>query len=113
MPVIGKAFKKGGVSGKSSFKKVKWFKPDEDDMFDYRVIGTTGVSYVHAYVEGNINLPSIGGEEKREQKMRLDLVRPFVLERGKYSLDSAPEEMSLYDFKSTTWEIEYLLRRLN
>ncbi|HUM43531.1 MAG TPA: hypothetical protein PKI14_11345 [Fervidobacterium sp.] len=99
LPVIGKAFKKGGVSGKCSLKKVKWIKPDKDNMFDYRVIGTTGVAYVHVYVEGNINLPPIGGGESREQKMRLHLVRPLVLEKGKYPLDSASEEMSLYDFE--------------
>lgn len=56
------------MSGKSSLKKVEWIKPDKDKMFDYRVIGTTGVAYVHAYVEGNINLPPIGGGASQEQK---------------------------------------------
>jgi len=99
LPVIGKAFKKGGVSGKSSLKKVKWIKPDKDQMFDYRVIGTTGVAYVHAHVEGNINLPPIGGGEVREQKLRLHLIRPFVLEKGKYPLNDAARGMSSSDFE--------------
>lgn len=99
LPVIGKAFKKGGVSGKSSLKKVEWIKPDKDKMFDYRVIGTTGVAYVHAYVEGNINLPPIGGGASQEQKMRLHLIRPFVLEKGKYPLNDAVRGMSSNDFE--------------
>lgn len=94
VPVVGKAFKKGGVSGESSLRKVEWSVPDKDNVFSFRVVDTMGIVYVHAFVEGNIKIPPINGGEGYEQRIRLHLIRPLVLERGKHPLGPVPQGVS-------------------
>jgi arsenate reductase-like glutaredoxin family protein len=94
LPVVGEAFRDGGVSGDSSLTKVNWTIADEDTRYQYSVIGDLGIVYVHAFVEGNIVLPGIDGGESRMQKMKLHLVRPLALEEGKNLPGQPPAGLS-------------------
>lgn len=94
LPVVGEAFRDGGVSGDSSLTKVNWTIADEDTRYQYSVIGDLGIVYVHAFIEGNIVLPGIDGGESRMQKMKLHLVRPLALEEGKKLPGQPPAGLS-------------------